>query len=60
MQLQERIELLRTSPLTGRVGALPTTREVVFDDYIVVYLVKDASIDVARIWHAKQRRPRKR
>ncbi len=60
LELQERIELLQTSPLMGHKGVLPTTREVVFDNLIVVYVVKDASIDVTRIWHAKQKRPFKR
>lgn len=60
VELEERIELLTTSPFMGRNGTLAETREVVFDDYVVVYVVKDASIVVARIWHTKQKRPFKR
>ena len=44
----------------GHRGVLPTTREVVFDNFIIVYVVKDTSIGIARIWHAKQKRPLER
>jgi len=58
LDLEERITILRHSPLLGRVGAV-STRELIIDKYVVVYVVEAERICVARIWHGKQKRPRR-
>jgi plasmid stabilization system protein ParE len=55
--LRERLSSLRSSPLMGKEGPSPTTREMVFDAYVVLYRVQPQAIDVLRIRHGKQRRP---
>jgi toxin ParE1/3/4 len=57
--LEERITILRHSPLLGRVGAVASTRELIIDKYVVVYVVEAERICVARIWHGTQKRPRR-
>lgn len=57
VDLEERFKLLLHSPLMGYVGARPSTRELVLGEYVVVYRVLGDRIEVARVWHGKQRRP---
>lgn len=55
--LRERLLILRSSPLMGRDGPSPSTKEMVFDAYVVLYRVQAKSIDVLHIHHGKQLRP---
>ncbi len=55
--LRERLSILRSQPLMGKEGPSPSTREMVFDSYVVLYRVQQDAIDVLRIRHGKQLRP---
>ncbi len=57
VDLEERFKLLLHSPLMGYVGARPSTRELVLDKYVIVYRVHTDRIEIARVWHSKQKRP---
>lgn len=54
----ERIEMLVTFPRRGRIGREEGTRELVLAPlpYIVVYRVKDSSIEILQIRHGAQSR----
>jgi toxin ParE1/3/4 len=47
-------------PLSGRRGAVDTTREMVITrlPYIVVYRLNDDSIEIIAVFHAAQDKPR--
>ena len=47
-------------PLSGRIGAVESTRELVIPrlPFIVVYRVGEANIDIIAVFHAAQDRPR--
>jgi addiction module RelE/StbE family toxin len=49
---------LRDSPQRGRLGREQGTRELLFPPlpYVVVYRVKEQSIEVLRIYHTSQER----
>ena len=52
------VERVRRFPESGRPGRVPGTRElIVHPNYIVIYRVTDAAIDVLRVLHARQRYP---
>lgn len=60
--LQDRIEAaviaLPDHPYLFRAGRLPGTRElVVHPNYIIVYRVLDAEIEVSNLLHARQKYP---
>jgi len=55
--LRERLSILRSSPFMGKEGPSTSTREMVFDSYVVLYRVQPKAIDVLRIRHGKQLRP---
>jgi plasmid stabilization system protein ParE len=55
--LRDRLAILRSQPLLGKEGPSPSTREMVFDSYVVLYRVRPDAIDVLRIRHGKQLRP---
>jgi toxin ParE1/3/4 len=45
---------LDTLPDRGRIGRITGTRELVFDPFIIVYRVKDETVEILRIYHAAQ------
>jgi toxin ParE1/3/4 len=47
-------------PLSGRSGAVPTTRELVVPrlPYIAVYRVNDDAVEIIAVFHAAQDKPR--
>jgi toxin ParE1/3/4 len=53
-----RIEQLVAFPRRGRIGREDGTRELVLSPlpYIVVYRVKEATIEILQIWHGAQGR----
>jgi toxin ParE1/3/4 len=53
-------ERLGRFPLSGRIGAVGTTRELVMSrlPFIVVYQIAETTIDVIAVFHAAQDRPR--
>ena len=57
-KLYEAVSSLREWPYRGRLGREEGTRELLFPPlpYIVVYRVKEQSIEVLRIYHAAQDR----
>jgi plasmid stabilization system protein ParE len=58
VELKERIRLLQHSPLMGvTTSRRKSMRQVIFDDYIVVYEVQANQVRIARIWRSKQNRP---
>lgn len=52
-------EILLRSPLIGREGRRPATRELVLAPmpWIVIYVVRNDTIDVVRVLHGAQRWP---
>ena len=55
------VNLLRDQPAMGRPGRLATTRELVVTGtpYIVVYVVKNGAIGVARVIHGARKWPKR-
>lgn len=47
-------------PLSGRIGAIESTRELIIPrlPFIVVYRVMDTTVDIVGVFHAAQDRPR--
>lgn len=58
-RLLRAIENLRLFPNAGRLGRKPGTREVVIADYpyIIRYRVKDAVVQILRIFHTSMQWP---
>lgn len=57
-EIHERIELARKFPGIGRLGRIAGTRElIVHPNYLVIYRVNEAAIEVLRVLHARQRYP---
>ena len=57
-EVVSRIELLRTFPELGRIGRAPGSREMVIHaNYIVVYAVRENTIDIVRVLHVRQKYP---
>jgi toxin ParE1/3/4 len=56
--LHEEIYSLRRFPHLGRPGVISGTRELLHErlPYIVVYRVKDDTVEVLHIWHPSQER----
>jgi len=54
----ERIEQLVAFPRRGRIGREAGTRELVLSPlpYIVVYRVKETTVEILQIWHGAQDR----
>ena len=59
VELYETAQSLKISPHRGRPGREPDTRELVFNrlPYIIVYRVKEETIQLLRIYHGAQERP---
>ena len=57
-RIYESIRSLKTSPYRTRVGRRSGTRELVLAPlpYIVVYWVKDETVEILHIYHAAQER----
>ena len=55
------IERLQTHPSLGRPGRVSGTRELVLagQPYIIPYRVRDGVIEILRVFHCKQKAPRK-
>lgn len=58
-QIYETVVSLKTMPNRGRAGLEPRTRELVVAGlpYLVVYRVKDNSVEILRILHGARSRP---
>ncbi|MBV9676806.1 MAG: type II toxin-antitoxin system RelE/ParE family toxin [Acidobacteriaceae bacterium] len=58
-RIYEGIRSLKNTPYRGRTGSTTGTRELVFTPlpYIVVYRIKDQTIEVLHIWHGAQKWP---
>jgi len=52
------VEVLRTHPYLGRVGADPGIRELVIGNtpYIALYRVQGQRVTISTIWHGAQHR----
>ncbi len=57
-KLYERIRGLREAPYAGRPGRVEETREVLVPPlpYIIVYRVRNGTIEIWRIYHGAQNR----
>ncbi len=51
-------ERLLTFPNLGRPGTVEGTRELVVGPYIIVYRLRSECVELLRIWHGAQDRPR--
>jgi toxin ParE1/3/4 len=53
------VERLTEFPASGRPGRLPNTRELVIPGsrYLVVYRVKDETLEILRVLHSARRWP---
>lgn len=53
------VERLTDFPASGRPGRLPNTRELVIPGsrYLVVYRVKDETLEILRVLHSARRWP---
>lgn len=58
MDILDQLAKLEHFPLLGRAGIVPSTRElVVHENYIVYYRVRDNSIEILQILHARRQYP---
>lgn len=59
LELYESVRSLKASPRRGRIGREERTRELLLPrlPYIVVYRLKEESIEVLHIYHGAQNRP---
>lgn len=57
--IEEATALLKDNPGLGRAGRVPGTRELVVSNtpYIVPYRVRDQSVEILRVFHARRRWP---
>lgn len=54
--IRSRVALLRGQPLMGRlVPERDGVRELVVDNYVIVYRVLPDEVEVERVWHGRQR-----
>lgn len=54
--LRARMRLLRSSPLMGRESKTEDgIRELVLDNYVVPYRLRDDTVEILRVWHGKER-----
>jgi addiction module RelE/StbE family toxin len=56
--VERSIERITDFPLSGRIGSVPGTRELIVPGlpYLVVYLVTDSEVVILRVFHDKQDR----
>ena len=59
--VQEGVELLCRHPSLGRPGRVAGTRELVMTElpYILPYRVRDDWVEILRVFHTRQKLPRK-
>lgn len=57
-KIYDRIRTLKDAPYLGRPGRIEGTREVLFSPmpYVVVYRVREQSIEIWRVFHTSQDR----
>jgi addiction module RelE/StbE family toxin len=54
--IRSRVALLRAQPLMGRVvRERAGVRELVVDNYVIVYVVRENEVEIERVWHGRQR-----
>lgn len=53
--LRERMKLLSSSPLMGRESKTGDTRELILDNYVIPYRVRENVVEILRVWHGKER-----
>jgi addiction module RelE/StbE family toxin len=58
-RIKESVYRLVNFPLSGRVGRVPGTRELVIPgtSYITAYTIQDDEVQIAAVLHGKQRWP---
>jgi addiction module RelE/StbE family toxin len=54
--IRKTVDRLEMFPALGRRSRNPLLRELVVDQYIVVYAVRRDRVVVIRVWHGAQRR----
>ena len=59
LAIHDGVERLTDFPASGRPGRLPNTRELVIPAtrYLVIYRVKDETLEVLRVLHSARRWP---
>ena len=55
-EIRKTVDRLGIFPALGRRSRNPLLRELVVDQYIVVYAVRRDRVVVIRVWHGAQRR----
>ena len=55
-EIRKAVDHLEMFPAMGRRSRNPLLRELVVDQYIVVYAVRRDRVVVIRVWHGAQRR----
>jgi toxin ParE1/3/4 len=59
-EIREKTNRLQDFPSIGRAGRVAGTRElVVHNNYIIIYRMKSANVEILRIHHAAQKQPNK-
>lgn len=54
--IRSRVAHLRAQPLIGRgVPERANVRELVVDNYVIVYVVRVDEVEIERVWHGRQR-----
>lgn len=57
-ELLQKVDHLKSSPMLGRPGVVPSTRElVVHDNYIAYYRVKQERVEILRVLHVRRKYP---
>jgi toxin ParE1/3/4 len=56
IRIEKTVARLGTHPLSGRLGTVEGTREVVVPGlpYVLVYRVTENEVDILRVWHTRQ------
>ncbi|MBD2502907.1 type II toxin-antitoxin system RelE/ParE family toxin [Anabaena azotica] len=59
LKIQTAVSQLENYPFMGRVGRVEGTRELVIANtpYIIIYRVKEESVEILRVLHASKRYP---
>lgn len=55
-RIRSRVALLQEQPGMGRpVPERPGARELVVDNYVVAYEVRQSEVEILHVWHGRQR-----
>lgn len=56
VRIERAVERLAKHPLSGPLGTVEGTREVVVPGlpYVIVYRVTENEVEILRVWHARQ------